>query len=50
MLYLIIIKIDIIYISYDEEYKFETIKPIDFSNTGVIQNNSVWSGLWFKTY
>ena len=32
-------------ISYDEEYKFETIKPIDFSNTGVIQNNSVWSGL-----
>ena len=32
-------------ISYDEEYKFETIKPIDFSNTGVIQDNSVWSGL-----
>ena len=32
-------------ISYDEEYKFETIKPIDFSNTGIIQDNSVWSGL-----
>ena len=32
-------------ISYDEYYKFETIKPIDFSNTGIIQDNSVWSGL-----
>ena len=32
-------------ISYDEQYKFETIKPIDFSNTGIIQDNSVWSGL-----
>ena len=32
-------------ISYDEEYKFETIKPIDFSNTGIIQDKSVWSGL-----
>ena len=32
-------------ISYDENYKFETIKPIDFSNTGIIQDNSVWSGL-----
>ena len=32
-------------ISYDENYKFETIKPIDFSNTGIIQDNSIWSGL-----
>ena len=32
-------------ISVDEELKFKTIKPIDFSNTGVIQENSVWTGL-----
>ena len=32
-------------ISEDEELKFRTIKPIDFSNTGVIQENSVWTGL-----
>lgn len=32
-------------IKYDEDYKFETIKPIDFSNTGVIQDKSVWNGL-----
>ena len=32
-------------ISYDEEYKFETIKPIDFSNTGIIQEKTVLSGL-----
>jgi len=32
-------------ISYDEDYKFDTIKPIDFSNTGIIQDKSVWSGL-----
>lgn len=32
-------------IKYDEDYKFETIKPIDFLNTGVIQDKSVWSGL-----
>ena len=25
--------------------KFKTIKPIDFSNTGVIQENPVWTGL-----
>lgn len=32
-------------ISYDEDYKFETIKPVDFSNTGIIEDKSVWSGL-----
>ena len=32
-------------ISYDEEYGFKTIKPVDFSNTGVIQQNSIWTGL-----
>ena len=32
-------------IAYDEKYGFDTIKPIDFSNTGVIQQDSVWSGL-----
>lgn len=31
-------------IKYDEDYKFETIKLIDFSNTGVIQDKFVWSG------
>ena len=32
-------------ISKDETYGFNTIKPVDFSNTGVIQENSVWTGL-----
>ena len=32
-------------IAYDEKYGFDTIKPIDFSNTGVIQQDSVWPGL-----
>ena len=32
-------------ISNDSEYGFKTIKPIDFSNTGVIQENTVWTGL-----
>ena len=32
-------------IAYDEKYGFDTIKPIDFSNTGVIQQDSVWAGL-----
>ena len=32
-------------ISNDPEYGFKTIKPVDFSNTGVIQENSVWIGL-----
>ena len=32
-------------ISMDEQYGFKTIKPVDFSNTGVIQENSVWTGL-----
>ena len=32
-------------ISNDETYGFKTIKPVDFSNTGVIQENSVWTGL-----
>lgn len=32
-------------IANDPEYGFKTIKPIDFSNTGVIQENTVWTGL-----
>ena len=32
-------------IAIDERYGFKTIKPVDFSNTGVIQENSVWTGL-----
>ena len=32
-------------ISKDERYGFDTIKPVDFFNTGVIQENSVWTGL-----
>jgi len=32
-------------ITYDNDYKFETIKPVDFSNTGIIEDKSVWSGL-----
>ena len=33
------------FISEDENYKFKTIKPIDYENTGVILINSIWSGL-----
>ena len=29
----------------ENEYGFKTIKPIDYFNTGVIQQNSVWPGL-----
>ena len=32
-------------ISFDEEYKINIINPVDFYNTGVIQANTVWSGL-----
>ena len=32
-------------LSLDKEYKITIIQPIDFYNTGVIQENSVWSGL-----
>ena len=32
-------------ISNDYEYGFKTIKPVDFSNTGVVQENTVWTGL-----
>ena len=32
-------------ISNDPEYGFKTIKPVDFSNTGVIKENTVWTGL-----
>ena len=32
-------------IAKDEQYGFDTIKPIDFSNTGVIQENTIWCGL-----
>ena len=32
-------------ISYDKEYKFYTIKPIDYSNTGIIEDKSIWIGL-----
>ena len=32
-------------IAIDERYGFNTIKPVDFSNTGVVQENSVWTGL-----
>ena len=33
------------FISKDENLGFETIKPIDYENTGVILQNSVWCGL-----
>ena len=35
------------FISKDEDtgFDFDTIKPIDYENTGVILKNSVWSGL-----
>ena len=29
----------------DKNFGFEKIKPIDYQNTGVILQNSVWSGL-----
>ncbi len=32
-------------ISNDPEYGFKTIKPVDFTNTGVIEENTVWTGL-----
>ena len=32
-------------IAYDPEYGFKTIKPVDFSNTGVVQESTVWTGL-----
>ena len=32
-------------ISNDPEYGFKTIKPIDFPNTGVVQENTVWTGI-----
>ena len=32
-------------ITEDERFGFKTIKPVDFSNTGVIKQNSVWAGL-----
>ena len=32
-------------IKQDNEYKINVINPIDFYNTGVTQENSVWSGL-----
>ena len=32
-------------ISNDPEYNFRTIKPVDFSNTGVIKENTVITGL-----
>ena len=32
-------------VSNDYEYGFKTIKPVDFSNTGVVQENTVWTGL-----
>ena len=32
-------------ISKDINFGFNIIKPVDFSNTGVIQENSVWTGL-----
>ena len=32
-------------IALDMDYGFETIKPVDFSNTGTIEEKSVWTGL-----
>jgi preprotein translocase subunit SecA len=32
-------------ISEDQRFGFKTIKPVDFSNTGVIKQNSEWTGL-----
>lgn len=32
-------------ISKSDKYGFDTIKPVDFFNTGVIEENSVWNGL-----
>ena len=33
------------YIISENEFGFKTIKPIDYHNTGVIQQNSIWPGL-----
>ena len=33
------------YVISKNEFGFKTIKPIDYHNTGVIQQNSVWPGL-----
>ena len=33
------------YIISENEFGFKTIKPIDYHNTGVVQQNSVWPGL-----
>ena len=33
------------FISKDKNFGFKTIKPIDYENTGVILENSIWSGL-----
>ena len=32
-------------IAYDNELKFKVIKPVDYYNTGIIEENSVWPGL-----
>ena len=32
-------------IKFDKEYEINVINPVDFYNTGIIQENSVWSGL-----
>ena len=32
-------------IAEDDRFGFKTIKPVDFSNTGAIKQNSVWTGL-----
>ena len=32
-------------IAEDDRFGFKTIKPVDFPNTGVIKQNSVWTGL-----
>ena len=29
----------------DEELNFKVIKPVDYANTGIIEENTVWSGL-----
>jgi len=32
-------------ITVDKELDFNVIKPIDFANTGIIEENTIWSGL-----
>ena len=32
-------------IAKSDKYGFDTIKPVDFCNTGIIEENSVWTGL-----